>query len=529
MMNKRYDAVIIGGGHNGLVAAALLAKAGKQVLVLERRSTLGGAAATEAIYPGFKFNVGASNAGMFRPELISALELDRHGLQFVTSPVVAYAPQPDGPGLTLWRDRQRTQAEFAYVSPHDAAMYQGFTQLIGRLTQVLDGMVTLTPPNIVEQLNPLDLFPWAKTALRLRQLGKKDMMEFVRILPMTVSELLNEWFESEAVKGLLAGPGVSGVMQGPYASGTAFMFLYHHLSGGDGVRATRFVRGGMGQLSVALASAATLYGAEIRLGAEVQRILVKSDEATGVLLSNGDEISAKTVLSGADPRRTLFGLVGPHYLEPRVMRRVRNIRFRGSTAKVNLALAGMPRFSGLKDGDTERLSGHIVISPSVEYLERAYDDAKYGQYSAHPYLDVVIPSLLDPSLAPAGQHVMSITMQYAPYHLREGDWDQAREGLGDLVVDTLSEYAPNLRELILHRQVLTPLDLEREIGLTEGSIYHGQMDLDQLLFMRPIAGYGRYGMPIRNLYLCGAGSHPGGGVTGAPGMNAAREVLKALS
>jgi phytoene dehydrogenase-like protein len=312
-------------------------------------------------------------------------------------------------------------------------------------------------------------------------------------------------------------------MQGPQASGTAFMMLYHYLGmPNGGFKSSFFIKGGIGQLAAALASAARQHGAEIHTGAEVAQIKLEDGKATGVVLNSGEEISARAVISNADPRRTFFDLAGAPNLGPTFVRRVRNIRFRGNTAKVNLALSDLPSFK-TKDA---YLSGHIIVCPNLEYLEHAYDDAKYGCYSQKPFLDIVIPTVLDSSLAPAEKHVMSITMQYAPYKLREGNWDASREKLGDHIVSTLAEYAPNIKDLILHRQVITPLDWERDYALTEGCIFHGQMGLDQLLFMRPVPGYGQYRTPIENLYLCGAGTHPGGGVTGAPGHNAAREVLK---
>ena len=317
-------------------------------------------------------------------------------------------------------------------------------------------------------------------------------------------------------------------MQGPQASGTAFMFLYHQ--SGDpngGFKSSQFVKGGIGKLSIALANSAKKSGAEIKTNAGVSKIHIENNRAVGVELDNGELVDANIIVSSADPRQTLFNLVGAPKLEPRVMRRVRNIRFRGSTAKINLALKSMPQFSSAGN-DEIKLSGHIIICPSLDYLERAYDNAKYGNISRAPYLDIVIPSMLDDSLAPAGQHVMSINMQFAPYRLQGTDWDSQKDNLGALVVKTLSNYIQNLEDIVIHRQIITPLDLESEFGLTEGSIYHGQMGLDQLLFMRPIAGFGRYQSPIDNLYLCSAGTHPGGGVTGAPGFNAARQILKSL-
>ena len=521
-----YDALIIGAGHNGLVTAATLAQAGKRVLVLERRNTLGGAAATEEIFPGFKFNTGAHDAGLFRPEIIAALQLEQHGLQLMKSHVAAFAPQPNGAALTLWRDEQKNLAEIARLSQSDAEKFPAFVRLMNKLAEGLRSLLLLTPPNIAQSgLN--ELLTWASAGLKIKNLGKHEMMEFLRVLPMTAAEFLNEWFESAALKGLLGATSVAGSMQGPQASGTAFMLLYHYLGEANaGFKASSFVRGGMGQLAVALANAAQAHGAEIRTNTEVVWIIHKEEKAFGVLLKTGEEISARAIISNADPRRTFFDLVGAPHFGPTFVRRVRNIRYRGASAKMNLALSSLPRFNGAES--EAQLSGHIIICPSLEYLERAYDDAKYGRYSSHPYLDIVIPSLLDSSLAPSGQHVMSITIQHAPYKLRESNWEEQREALGDHIINTLAQYAPNVRDLILHRQVLTPLDWEREYGLTEGSEFHGQMGLDQLMFMRPVAGFGQYRTPIENLYLCGAGTHPGGGVTGAPGYNAAREVLKDL-
>ncbi len=522
-----YDAIIIGAGHNGLVTAAYLAQAGHRVLVLERRDNLGGAAATEEVFPGFKFNTGAHEAGLFRPEIIQALELERHGLRLMKSHAAVFLPQPDGSAFTLWREAQKNLAEIARFSKADAEKYPAFLLRLRKLSEALNSIMLLTPPNVA-QTNFEDLLSWAKAGLKIKGLGKKEMMEFLRVLPMPVTEFLNEWFDCAALKAVLGATGVAGSMQGPQASGTAFAMLYHLLGETNGgFRSSSFVRGGMGELSRALANAAEEYGAEIRTGAEVTRILTRDDQAAGVVLKNGEEISSRAVISNADPRRTFFDLVGAPNLGVQFVRRVRNIRFRGTTAKVNLALSGLPRFKSATAGETH-LSGHILICPSLEYLERAYDDAKYGWYSSQPYLDVVIPTILDSSLAPDGKHVMSITMQYAPYHLKESHWDEQREKLGDHIVAALAQYAPNLKELVLHRQVLTPLDWEREYFLTEGGEFHGQMGLDQLLFMRPVAGYAQYRTPIEGLYLCGAGTHPGGGVTGAPGLNAAREVVRDL-
>ncbi len=536
MNNPTYDALIIGAGHNGLVTAAYLAKAGYKVLVLEQRDQLGGAAATAEIFPGCRVNPGAVDAGLFRPEVVAELGLRQYGLEFIDNPVIALAPQLTGPVLALWRDPRLSQAEIARFSLADAEKFPAFLRLMTALTGVLDPIMTLTPPDLAAA-GPGDLLAWLKVGLKLKGLGQREMMEFMRVLPMTVTEFLNEWFETDLLKGLLGAAGVTGSMQGPQASGTVFMLLYQYLGAAHGgFRASRLVRGGLGQLIAALAQAAQYYGVEIRTGVEVSHILIDEDPATGVkqavgvALANGQEITARRVISNADPRRTFFDLVGAPNLEPHFVRRVNNIRFRGSTAKINLLLNGLPRFTSLTESQTdEYLGGHIIICPSLEYLERAYDEAKYGGFSTQPALDVLIPTVLDSSLAPAGQHLMSIIMQYAPYHLKDSGWDEPqRQALADTVVNTLAQYAPNLKPLIRHSQVLTPLDWEQTYSLTEGSIFHGQMGLDQLLFMRPVAGYAQYRTPIEGLYLCGAGTHPGGGVTGAPGYNAAREILSDL-
>ena len=523
------DAIVIGAGHNGLVTTALLAKAGFKTLVLEQRDVLGGAAATEEIFPGYKINSGADDAGLFRDEIVAELDLAAHGLAFHESEAAVFAPQPDGSALTLWRDEARSAVEIGQFSQRDAERYPDFVAQMNRMARALSGMLLLTPPDLMQR-KLSDGTAWGQFGLQLRRMGGKEMMEFMRILPLPVSEYLNEWFESDALKGALAAPALLGNQLGPYGSGTTFMLLYQHA---NGFMRRRAVAGGMGQLSAALAAAAQGYGAEIRLATAVDHILLEDDQATGVVLADGSEIRARILVSNADPRRAFFGLVGPTNLEPRIMRQVRNIIYRSVTAKINLALSGLPQFKGRTE--TSQTGGRIRISPSLAYLERAYDAAKYGNFSPNPLLDMTIPTLLDPGLAPDGKHILSITMQYAPYRLQSADgkmqdagWDDQRERLGDVVLDTLSQYAPDLKSLILDRQILTPLDWEQTYGLTEGSIHHGQMSLDQLLIMRPVSGWSRYRTPLENLFLCGAGTHPGGGVTGAPGYNAAREVIKAL-
>ena len=527
-----YDAIVIGGGHNGLVAAAYLSKAGYKTLVLEKRSILGGAAASEEIFPGFQVNTGSLEVGMFLPVIVKDLSLTQHGLKFIESPAIVTALQPDGLPLTLWRDAQRSQLEIAHYNQADAARFPAYLRWISQLTGILQDMLTLTPPPI-PHLSAGELLPWLSPALKARRLGRREVMEFVRLLPMPVSDFLDEWFSLPLLKAALGAPAVAGSLAGPRASGTAFMLLYQALNAGQaGFRASRFVRGGSGQLSQALAGAVRSNGGEIRTASAVTGLSWDGDQVKGVQLEDGERISSRVVLSSADPRQTFFSLVGADRLEVSFVREVKNIRFRGSTARVNLALDGLPLFPSLtNDSEADqrsRLSGHILLCQDLDALERAYDDAKYGSISGQPVLDCVLPTILDDSLAPGGKHILSINVQYTPYRLKEGDWEGHRELLLERVLETLSAYAPGIRQQVIHSQVLTPLDLEMTYNLPAGDIYHGQMVLDQLLFMRPVPGFGQYKTPIQNLYLCGAGAHPGGGVTGAPGYNAARVVIKHL-
>ena len=525
-----YDAIVIGGGHNGLVAAAYLAKAGHKTLLLERRSILGGAAATEELIPGFRVNTGSMEAGMFLPSIVSDLALEKHGLQFIESTAIITALQPEGPALTLWRDPLRAQEEIARHSPVDAQRYLIYLRWVSQMSNILQDMLTLTPPKIPDY-SLSGLLPWLRPALKTRRLGRRQMMEFMRVLPMPVSDFLDEWFTLPLLKAALGAPAVAGSMSGPRSSGTVFMLLYQAINAGQaGFRASRFVRNGVGQLSNALAQTYRTYGGEIRTSSVVHGLLLDGDKVKGVLLENGEQILSRVVLSSVNPRQTFFNLVGIDQLDVSFVREVKNLRFRGSTARVNLALDGLPSSSALDIGSQadqhSRLNGHILIASDLDVIERAYDDAKYGCLSRQPMLDIVIPTILDDSFAPAGKHIMSINVQYAPYRLKDGDWGSHRHELLERVLETLSDYFPSMRTQVLQTQVFTPLDFETIYGLPAGDIYHGQMALDQLLFMRPVPGFGQYATPIKNLYLCGAGAHPGGGVTGAPGYNAARVVLK---
>jgi len=521
-----FDAIVIGGGHNGLAAAAWLAKAGRKVLVLERRATLGGVAATEELFPGFRFNTGAPDAGLLSPQVIDALDLNKHGLEFIESPVAAFAPKADGRGLTLWRDAERSAMEIAAFSAKDARAFEEYVRQTRRFAGVLAQMARFQPPTLTRNSIGL-LAAWAGLALNVRGLGGRDMMEFMRVLPMSAAQYLNEHFESDALKGLLGSFSVTGSMQGPRASGTAFMLLYQLMGAGNGYRASQVVKGGVGRLSEVLARAAKAHGAEVRTGVWVKEIVAEGGKVKGVRLENGDWVEAKAVLSSADPRTTFLNLLGPGQLEPRMMRRLRSVKLRGSTTSVQLALSGAPEFTAA-GGDAQRLQGDIVICPSLDYAERAYDDAKHGRMSAQPILIARLPSLLDAALGPTGKQAMSIIVRYARYKLNESDWNAQRERLGDLVVDTLAQYAPNLKSLIANRKVITPIDYERDYGLAEGSEMHGQMGLDQLLLMRPAPGFVGYRSPINGLYLCGAGAHPGGGVTGLPGIGAAKQAQREM-
>jgi phytoene dehydrogenase-like protein len=525
-MTKTYDALVIGAGHNGLVTAAYLAKSGLSTLVLERREVVGGAAVTESIFQGYQFDTGSHRIGPLHPSVMNDLELGRHGVEILDPDPTVFAPLADRGRLLLWRDPQRTVEAIREISKADADRWIPFTRLVAQAAGVLGAAYATTPPNVVTG-GTRDLWTALKLAARLRRLGKKDMIEVMRILPMSVRELLDDWFESDVLKGTLAATGITGMFQGPMAVGTAFTFLHHHVGVQNGtLRPTARVRGGVGKLTAGLAAVGAERGVEIRTDTEVAHVLIEDGRATGVVLGDGEVIRAKRVISNADPRHTFTKLVQPSDLNPEFSRKIANIKFKGACAKVHLALGALPDFTSLPGGG-HHLNGVISISPSIEYLERAYDDAKYGGVSQKPYLEVVIPSVTDPSLAPPGKHLMSVLVQYAPYSLRDGKWDDVRrQELGDAVVGTLSEYAPNLESAVLQRHVLTPLDLEETYGLTEGNIYHGEHTLDQLYFMRPVPECARYRTPIPNLYLCGAGTHPGGGVTGAPGCNAAREILR---
>ena len=531
-MGQTRDFIIIGGGHNGLVTAFYLARAGKKVLVLERRGTVGGAAITDEFHPGFKVSTLAHTSGPLHPGVANDMRLASHGLEMLHSKARIFAPHPDGRALLLHTDPARSCESIAAFSKKDAEAYGRFDDTLGRIAGALSGIQTIIPPSI-DSPSAGDLWNLLGLGKKIRGLGTKDTQRLLRWGPMAVADLVAEYFETELLRAAIAARGIFGTFLGPWSAGSSTVLLLRAVGDPHLAGTVAFPSGGMGALTQAMAKAALKAGAEIRTGAEVDRIRVQNGRATGVVLAGGEGISAGAVVSNADPKRTLLSFVEPTHLGPDFLLRMRNFRAVGTTAKVNLALSGLPQFTALKKasgvagGDGQlALSGRIHIGPEIDYLERAFDHAKYGEYSSRPYLDVMIPSIADPSLVPSGKHVMSINMQYAPYKLKSGDWAAHREALGKSVIDTLAAYAPNLPGLIEHSQVITPVDLEREYGLTGGHIFHGEMALDQIFTMRPLLGWARYNTPIEGLYLCGAGTHPGGGVTGAPGANAARAILK---
>ncbi len=524
--------VLIGGGHNSLVTAFYLAKGGFKPLVLERREIVGGGAVTEEFHPGFRVSTLAHTVGPLRADVARDMQLERFGLHLYDPDPRVFAPTPDGKALLFYNDHAKTAGGIAHLSAKDAASYTKFADALEHVAEVCAQIASITPPDI-ESPSPEDLWNLFKTGRNVRGLGKDGIFNLLRWGPMAAADFAAEFFDTELIRAVVAARGIFGTALGPWSAGSTAVLLLRAAADPHPVGAAAFPRGGLGSFTRALADAARHAGVEIRTDAEVQQIRVRNGAVNAVILSDGEEIATKAVISGVDPKRTFFNLVDPSQLDPTFALRIRNIRAAGTVAKVNLALGALPVFPALTDaiapdGFIKALSGRIHIGPEIDYLERAFDASKYGQLSSAPYLDVTIPTLLDPSLAPEGKHVLSAYVQFAPYKLKSGDWSSKRHELGETVVETLSIYAPGITELIESMQVITPHDLETVYGFTGGHVFHGELALDQLFTMRPVLDWARYKTPIRGLYLCGSGTHPGNGLTGASGANAAREIIHSL-
>jgi phytoene dehydrogenase-like protein len=531
---QRYDAVIIGGGHNGLISAAYLARAGLKTLVLERRYVLGGAAVTEEIVPGFRFSVASYVVSLLRPEVIRELKLPKYGLDILPldGTFTPLRPGEGAPGGDyLWRvnDHGRTVRELRRWSKNDAEAYEEYGQLMVEMARFIKPILGIVPADPTEN-DPRPLMPLASLMRSFSQLPERQQAVFVQLMTMSAKDFLDQWFETDPLKATMSASGIIGTYQGINSPGTAYVLLHHYMGEIDGAfRAWGIPKGGTGGVSYAIARAAQALGAEIRTEAPVARIIVKNGKATGVALESGEEIEASVVLSSVDAKVTFIDLLEPGSLDPEFEAGIRRFKFRGSSGKVNLAVDRLPEFTAIP-GVGEHLRGAISYSPSTAEMEKAYDDAKYGRWSEKPYIDMIIPTLVDPQMAPPGKHVISCFVQYAPYKLAPelGTWDDNdnREKFGDAVINRISEFAPNIRDIIIGRQVLTPLDIERTMGLTEGNIFQGELSLEQLFFNRPVPGWARFKTPVQDLWLSGSSTHPGGGLMGANGRLAALEVLK---
>lgn len=521
----RYDAVVIGGGVNGLTCAAELARSGVRTLLIEKRPAVGGCAALGEMAPGFTVPTLSHDTGPLRGDVVEDLQLYVHGLTFRDSAVHVGALSPDGRGLTLYDDAHRTAQQLRSWSRNDANAWPGFQASLHKIGALIANLFVTTPPS-VDQPSTRDVFALMQTLGAFRSMAKADQWRLLRWGPMAVADLVGEQLEDELLRATVAADGVFGAMLGPWSAGSGLQLLVTAANRALAWPGGRVVTGGPAAVVRALERACTRYGVEVRTGDGVRQIDINDDRAVGVTLDSGVHVEARSVVSAVDPKRTFLTMCDAGHLPPEFLWRIKHYRMRGTLAKVNLALSALPQFAG---ATREMLSGRVRLAPDIDYLERAFDHAKYGRFSPHPWIEFTIPSLNDPSLAPPGAHVLSAYAQFAPYALRDGNWDASREALGKAVIGTLAQYAPDLKELIVAGETLTPLDLERGWGLTGGHIFHGELSLDQFFTMRPLLGYGNYSTPLRGLFLCGSGAHPGTGMTGGSGLNAAREIHRVLN
>ena len=521
----RYDAIVIGGGINGLTCAAYLGKIGVRTLLIEQRDRVGGCAAESELAPGFRVPTLAHATGPIRSDVVEELQLYLHNLDFSDTPIHLSALATDGRALTLWEDTRRTAEGLRAWSPKDAAAWPAFHSSLQKLGALIAGLFISTPPS-VDAPSSRDVFGLMQTVGSFRSLPKADQWRLLRWGPMAVADLVTEAVESELLRATIAADGIFGAMLGPWSAGSGLQLLLMHANRAVAWPAGRVVARGPVTVARALERAAQRYGVEIRTGDGVQRVVVNDDRAVGVTLANGATFEARAVISAVDPKRTFLNLCEAEHLPPEFLWRIKHYRSRGTLAKVNLALSALPGFTG---ATRDMLAGRVRLAPDLDYLERAFDHAKYGRFSPHPWIEFTVPSIADAALAPEGAHVLSAYAQFAPYALRDGDWNTSRDAFADCVVNTLDQYAPGIKSLIVAREILTPVDLERGWGLTGGQIFHGELSLDQFFTMRPLLGYGQYATPLRNLYLCSNGTHPGTGMTGGSGINAAREIARSLS
>lgn len=522
-MSEKYDAIVIGGGHNGLVNGAYLAKAGLKTAVLEKRHLVGGAAITEELKPGFHFTTFSYALSLMRPDIVQELELVKHGLMVLPMPN-SFTPAENSDYILFGPDSYQNYHEIARHSAKDAEAHHDFSHLIKQVCQAVKPLIDHIPPDITSR-EPEELARLAALGQHLGQQSPKVLHMLTRLLTGSVADILDDYFETDVLKAALASSGTIGTKVGPRSQGSGLVLLYHKLGEFDGAFGEwGFHKGGNGGFSQAVARAAQSFGCEIRLDAGVSEVITKNGEAIGVALQNGDELYADIIVSALDPRRTFLQLVEPRQLPTDLVETIENFKFQGVSAKVNFALDGLPEYPALP-GRTDIFRGFMNIGPTMDYIERAFDDAKYGWFSRRPYIDCCIQSTIDPDMAPPGKHVMSCFVQYAPYHLKDGNWDTEKENFGDVVQETITEFFPNFSDLVLHREIVTPLDIERTVGLSEGNIFAGEFMGPQMYFFRPAPGWNQYRTPIKGYYQCGSGTHPGGCVMGAPGKLAATQIL----